>query len=75
MTPAYAKATNGFCTQVGNDHFTWFGTTGSNSRRNFLDLLRAGHTYPNSSPLSAARPDRHDFCPSYRSTAELPDLA
>jgi hypothetical protein len=23
------------------------------------------HTYPNSSPPSAARPDRHDFCPSY----------
>jgi hypothetical protein len=25
------------------------------------------HTYPNSSPLSAARPDRHNFCPSYLS--------
>jgi hypothetical protein len=32
------------CTQIGNDSFAWFGTTGSKSRLNFLDLLRAGHT-------------------------------
>jgi hypothetical protein len=42
-TGARHKATNGYCTQIGNDHFTWFGTTGSKSRLNFLDLLRAGH--------------------------------
>jgi hypothetical protein len=35
---------NGFCTQIGNDHFTWFGTRTSKSRLNFLDLLRAGET-------------------------------
>jgi transposase IS66 family protein len=35
---------NGFCTQIGNDSFTWFGTRASKSRLNFLDLLRAGHT-------------------------------
>jgi hypothetical protein len=35
--------TNGFCTQIGNAHFAWFGTTGSKNRGNFLDLLRAGH--------------------------------
>ena len=38
------KAKNGFCTQIGNDRFTWFGTRSSKSRLNFLDLLRAGHT-------------------------------
>ena len=43
-TGARHKARNGFCTQVGNDSFAWFGTTGSKSRLNFLDLLRAGHT-------------------------------
>jgi len=32
------------CTQIGNDHFAWFATTGSKSRLNFLGLLRAGHT-------------------------------
>jgi hypothetical protein len=42
-TGARHKAANGFCTQIGNAHFTWFGTTGSKSRTNFLELLRAGH--------------------------------
>jgi hypothetical protein len=42
-TGARHKARNGFCTQVGNDRFAWFGTTGSKSRLNFLQLLRAGH--------------------------------
>jgi hypothetical protein len=42
-TGARHKAVNGFCTQIGNDRFTWFGTRASKSRLNFLDLLRAGH--------------------------------
>ena len=42
-TGARHKAANGFCTQIGNAHFTWFGTTASKSRLNFLALLRAGH--------------------------------
>ncbi|MCP4384718.1 MAG: transposase, partial [Hyphomicrobiales bacterium] len=42
-TGARHKAANGFCTQIGNDRFTWFATTGSKSRLNFLELLRAGH--------------------------------
>ncbi len=33
-------AVNGFCTQIGNAHFAWFGTTASKSRLNFLALLR-----------------------------------
>jgi hypothetical protein len=35
---------NGFCTQIGNNDFSWFGTRDNKSRLNFLDLLRAGHT-------------------------------
>jgi len=42
-TGARHKAVNGYCTQIGNDRFAWFGTTGSKSRLNFLELLRAGH--------------------------------
>jgi len=42
-TGARHKARNGFCTQIGNAQFAWFATTGSKSRLNFLDLLRAGH--------------------------------
>jgi hypothetical protein len=48
-TGARHKARNGFCTHAcprgggdRNDHFAWFGTTGSKSRLNFLELLRAG---------------------------------
>ncbi len=43
-TGARHQAKNGFCTQIGNDRFTWFGTRATKTRLNFLDLLRAGHT-------------------------------
>lgn len=43
-TGARHAGKNGFCTQIGNDDFAWFGTTQSKSRLNFLDLLRAGHS-------------------------------
>ena len=43
-TGARHAGRNGFCTQIGNDDFTWFGTRTSKSRLNFLDLLRAGHS-------------------------------
>jgi Transposase IS66 family len=42
-TGARHRAANGSCTQIGNDHFAWFGSTASKSRLNFLELLRAGH--------------------------------
>lgn len=42
-TGARHGARNGVCTQIGNDRFSWFGTTFSKSRLNFLELLRAGH--------------------------------
>lgn len=43
-TGARHAAKNGFCTQIGNEWFTWFRTRSSKNRLNFLDLLRAGHT-------------------------------
>jgi len=43
-TGARHKAQNGVCTQLGNDDFTAFVTTGSKSRLNFLELLNAGDT-------------------------------
>jgi transposase IS66 family protein len=43
-TGARHAGKNGFCTQIGNEWFTWFGTRSSKSRLNFLDPLRAGHT-------------------------------
>jgi len=43
-TVARHRGQNGVCTYIGNEFFTWFASTESKSRRNFLDLLRAGHT-------------------------------
>jgi len=42
-TGARHKGKNGVCTQIGNDDFTFFATTFSKSRANFLGLLRAGY--------------------------------
>jgi hypothetical protein len=42
-TGARHQHQNGFRTQLGNDHFAAFATTGSKSRLNFLELLRAGY--------------------------------
>jgi hypothetical protein len=43
-TGARHQAANGVCTQIGDGRFTFFATTGSKSRLNFLELLRAGHS-------------------------------
>jgi hypothetical protein len=43
-TGARHAGRNGFCTQVGNGDFTWFGKRPSKSRLNFLDVPRANHT-------------------------------
>src|SRR3954470_7053529 len=42
-TGARHRDQNGYCTQVGNDHFAAFTTTASKSRLNFLEVLRAGY--------------------------------
>jgi hypothetical protein len=44
-TGARHKAENGVCTQIGDARFTYFATTASKSRLNFLELLRAGAGY------------------------------
>jgi hypothetical protein len=36
------RGRNGYVTQIGNDWFAWFASTGSKSRINFLQLLHAG---------------------------------
>src|SRR4051794_33328329 len=43
-TGARHEHRNGVCTQLGNEHFAAFATTGSKSRLNFLEVLRAGFT-------------------------------
>src|SRR5690625_9104 len=53
-TGARHRASNGVCTQIGNDHFTWFATTSTKSRLNFLELLQAG---PSAYTINAAALD------------------
>ena len=43
-TGARHDGKNGYCTHIGNELFTWFQTTDSKSRINFLELLRSGQT-------------------------------
>jgi hypothetical protein len=43
-TGARHQGRNGYCTHIGNELFTWFSSTESKSRVNFLELLRAGST-------------------------------
>ena len=41
-TGARHQGNNGYCTHIGSELFAWFASTGSKSRINFLELLRAG---------------------------------
>jgi hypothetical protein len=43
-TGARHQGKNGYCTHIGNEWFSWFETTATKSRINFLRLLRAGRT-------------------------------
>ena len=43
-TGARHNGKNGYCTHIGNDLFSWFESTESKSRINFLKLMRAGHS-------------------------------
>lgn len=43
-TGARHQGKPGYTTHIGNDYFSWFASTASKSRLNFLQLLRAGHT-------------------------------
>jgi hypothetical protein len=43
-TGARHNGKNGYCTHIGNESFSWFESTNSKSRINFLKLLRAGRS-------------------------------
>ena len=60
-TVARRAGKNGFCTQIGNEWFTWFGTRASKSWLNLLELSRAGK-HNLSAPLIGhlmAQPQKH----------------
>lgn len=43
-TGARHQGKNGYCTHIGNEWFSWFESTDTKSRINFLRLLRTGRT-------------------------------
>jgi hypothetical protein len=43
-TGARHNGKNGYCTHIGNELFSWFESTESKSRINFLKLMRVGHS-------------------------------
>lgn len=43
-TGARHNGKNGYCTHIGNEFFSWFESTESKSRINFLKLMRAGRS-------------------------------
>jgi len=43
-TGARHNGKNGYCTHIGNESFSWFESTGSKSRVNFLKLMSAGRS-------------------------------
>ncbi len=65
---------NGYVTQIGNDWFAWFASTGSKSRINFLQLLHAGDiTYTlNAHALSYLHEERLPKEPLRRLQAHTP---
>jgi hypothetical protein len=68
------QGSNGYVTQIGNDWFAWFASTGSKSRINFLQLLHAGHiTYTlNPHALSYLHAERLPKAPLQRLQAQTP---
>jgi hypothetical protein len=65
---------NGYVTQIGNDWFAWFASTGSKSRINFLQLLHAGDiTYSlNTHALSYLQEEHLPKAPLQRLQAQTP---
>jgi hypothetical protein len=68
------RGNNGYVTQIGNDWFAWFASTGSKSRINFLQLLHAGNiTYSlNAHALTYLQEERLPKEPLRRLQAHTP---
>ena len=59
-TGARHRAGTGVTTQLGDDRFTFFATSRSKSRRNFLELLRADHGDSVINPAALAHMRAHN---------------
>lgn len=57
---------NGYCTFIGNELFSWFESTGSKSRINFLELLNTGYDDYHFTEESFAYLERYKVAPWIR---------
>ncbi|WP_207385681.1 IS66 family transposase [Legionella anisa] len=65
-TGARHQGKNGYCTFIGNELFSWFESTGSKSRINFLELLNTGYDDYNITEESFAYMERYKVAPWIR---------
>ncbi|HAU1796575.1 TPA: transposase [Legionella pneumophila] len=65
-TGARHQGKNGYCTFIGNELFSWFESTGSKSRINFLELLNTGYDDYHFTEESFAYLERYKVAPWIR---------
>ena len=65
-TGARHQGKNGYCTFIGNELFSWFESTGSKSRINFLELLNTGYEDYHFTEESFAYLERYKVAPWIR---------
>jgi hypothetical protein len=65
-TGARHQGKNGYCTFIGNELFSWFESTGSKSRINFLELLNTGYDDYHFTEQSFSYMDRYKVAPCIR---------
>lgn len=66
-TGARHQGKNGYCTFIGNELFSWFESTGSKSRINFLELLHTGYDDYQFTEESFSYMERYKVAPWIRS--------
>lgn len=65
-TGARHQGKNGYCTFIGNELFSWFESTGSKSRINFLELLNTGYDDYHFTEQSFSYMERYKVAPWIR---------
>jgi hypothetical protein len=76
-TGARHDGVNGYCTQIGNEFFTWFKSTQSKSRINFLELLSNGVEKPlyTFNPIAVEYMERQNLPKKWLSKLENIDIS
>ena len=70
-TGARHRFKNGFCNCINSGLFTYFTTTYSKSRINFLEILRLNRTNYEINEAALAYARKEDLCPKYLSLIHI----